>query len=75
MIGRGEFRADLSITASPATSADPAVLRERLEDVLPLALSFIQQMQPDRQMPTLDPMVRTICCGAIIPGTCANSSR
>jgi transcriptional regulator with GAF, ATPase, and Fis domain len=67
MIGRGEFRADLYYRIAGHVCRLPP-LRERLEDVLPLALSFIQQMQPDRQMPTLDPMVRNYLLRRDYPG-------
>jgi transcriptional regulator with GAF, ATPase, and Fis domain len=56
MVGRGEFRADLFHRIAGHVCWLPP-LRERLEDVMPLAQSFLRQMQPDQDPPTLDPLV------------------
>jgi transcriptional regulator with GAF, ATPase, and Fis domain len=67
MVGRGEFRADLYHRIAGHVCRLPP-LRERLEDVLPLALSFIRQSRPDGPMPTLDPMVRDYLLRRDYPG-------
>jgi transcriptional regulator with GAF, ATPase, and Fis domain len=67
MVGRGEFRADLYHRIAGHVCRLPP-LRERLEDVLPLATSFIGQMQPGSRVPTLDPMVRDYLIRRKYPG-------
>jgi transcriptional regulator with GAF, ATPase, and Fis domain len=57
MVARGEFRADLYHRIAGHVCRLPP-LRERLEDVMPLAQSFIRQMRPNNAAPTLDPLVR-----------------
>ncbi len=56
MVGRGEFRADLYHRIAGHVCWMPP-LRDRLEDVLPLARFFVRQMRPALPAPTLDPMV------------------
>jgi transcriptional regulator with GAF, ATPase, and Fis domain len=67
MVGRGEFRADLYHRIAGQVCRLPP-LRERVEDVLPLALSFIRQSRPDCPTPTLDPMVRDYLVRRDYPG-------
>jgi DNA-binding NtrC family response regulator len=67
MVSRGEFRADLYHRIAGHVCRLPP-LRERLEDVLPLATHFIGQMQPGGHVPTLDPMVRDYLLRRKYPG-------
>jgi transcriptional regulator with GAF, ATPase, and Fis domain len=67
MVGRGEFRADLYHRIAGHVCRLPP-LRERPEDVVPLAQSFVREMQPNRRTPTLDPMVRDYLLRRDYPG-------
>jgi len=67
MVQRGEFRADLYYRIAGFVCKLPT-LRERLEDVIPLAQHFIQQMQPGQKIVTLDPMVRDYLMQRHYPG-------
>ena len=67
MVDRREFRADLYHRIAGHVCRLPP-LRERLEDVLPLAQFFIRQSRPGPPMPTLDPMVRDYLLRRDYPG-------
>jgi transcriptional regulator with GAF, ATPase, and Fis domain len=67
MVGRGEFRADLYHRIAGHVCRLPP-LRERPEDVVPLAQSFVREMQPNSRTPTLDPMVRDYLLRRDYPG-------
>jgi transcriptional regulator with GAF, ATPase, and Fis domain len=67
MVGRGEFRTDLYHRIAGHVCRLPP-LRERPEDVVPLAQSFVREMQPNRRTPTLDPMVRDYLLRRDYPG-------
>jgi transcriptional regulator with GAF, ATPase, and Fis domain len=57
-VSRGTFRSDLYYRIAGAPITMPS-LRERTEDILPLATHFMQQLRPDKDPPDMDPGVRT----------------
>jgi transcriptional regulator with GAF, ATPase, and Fis domain len=67
MVQRGEFRADLYYRIAGFVCRLPP-LRERPDDVIPLAQYFIRQMHPGHKMPALDPMVRDYLLRRDYPG-------
>src|SRR5262249_5035658 len=56
-VGRGEFRADLYYRIASFVCKLPP-LRQRLDDVIPLAEYFLRQMYPNGEPPQLDDAVR-----------------
>ena len=57
LIGRGAFRADLYYRIAGFVCKLPP-LRERLEDIIPLAEYFLRQVYPNGQSAELDAAVR-----------------
>src|SRR5262245_3447792 len=66
-VHRGEFRADLYYRIASFVCKLPS-LRERLEDVIPLAEYFLRQMYPHGEPPQLDDAVRTYLLRREYPG-------
>ncbi len=56
-VERGEFRRDLYFRLA-GWCCTPPPLRDRLEDVLPLAEHFMGQARPDGRSPGFDPLIR-----------------
>src|SRR6516162_7426096 len=54
MVTRGEFRADLFHRIASFICKLPP-LRERIEDIIPLAEHFFRQVDPNHKVPHLDP--------------------
>jgi len=67
MVNRGEFRADLFHRIASFICKLPP-LRERPEDIIPLAEHFFRQVHPDHKMPTLDPAIRSYLLRREYPG-------
>jgi transcriptional regulator with GAF, ATPase, and Fis domain len=63
----GEFRADLYYRIASFVCKLPS-LRERLDDVIPLAEYFLRQMYPHGEPPQLDDAVRTYLLRREYPG-------
>jgi transcriptional regulator with GAF, ATPase, and Fis domain len=57
LVHNGEFRADLYYRIASLTCKLPT-LRERPEDIIPLAKHFLRQTYPNGEAPNLDPAVR-----------------
>jgi len=66
-VRRGEFRADLYYRIASFVCKLPS-LRERLDDVIPLAEYFLRQMHPKGEPPQLDDAVRTYLLRREYPG-------
>jgi len=66
-VHRGEFRADLYYRIASFVCKLPS-LRERLDDVIPLAEYFLHQMYPNGEQPQLDAAVRTYLLRREYPG-------
>ncbi len=66
-VRHGAFRADLYYRIASFVCTLPP-LRERLDDVIPLAEYFLRQMQPDGEPPQLDDAVRTYLLRREYPG-------
>ncbi|MEO7497684.1 MAG: sigma 54-interacting transcriptional regulator [Massilia sp.] len=66
-VAQGRFRADLYYRIA-AWRCRPPPLRERREDVLPLAMHFLAQLAPGRPAPALDPAVRDYLLTRDYPG-------
>jgi transcriptional regulator with GAF, ATPase, and Fis domain len=66
-IRRGEFRADLYYRVASFVCKLPA-LRERVEDIIPLAEHFLRQLHPDSEPPELDGAVRGYLLRREYPG-------
>jgi transcriptional regulator with GAF, ATPase, and Fis domain len=64
---RGRFRADLYYRMATWTCRLPA-LRERREDILPLARHFLRKIHPDQDPPDLDFAVRDYLVSRDYPG-------
>ena len=67
MVQRGEFRADLYFRIAGFVCKLPP-LRERVEDVLPLARHFFRQLGRDHKAPALDPVVHDYLLRRDYPG-------
>jgi len=67
LVRRGTFRADLYYRIAGCTCRLPP-LRERLEDIVPLAEHFLRQAYPDREVPELDDAVRDYLLRREYPG-------
>ena len=67
LIGRGEFRADLYYRIAGFICKLPP-LRERLEDVIPLAEHFLRQLFPNGEPPEFDKGVRDYLLRRDYPG-------
>ena len=67
MVQRGAFRADLYYRIAGVVAKLPP-LRERLEDILPLAEHFLRAMSRDRPPPALDQGVRAYLLRRDYPG-------
>src|SRR5262249_13492886 len=66
-VDRGEFCADLfHRVARFACKLQP--LRERPEDIIPLAEHFFRQVHPDQEVPGLDPAIREYLLRREYPG-------
>jgi DNA-binding NtrC family response regulator len=63
----GQFRRDLYYRIAGWTCRLPS-LRERPEDILPLAEHFMRQLRPDGEPPELDEAVRAYLLGREYPG-------
>jgi transcriptional regulator with GAF, ATPase, and Fis domain len=66
-VGCGEFRADLYYRIAGFVCMLPP-LRERLDDVIPLAEYFLRQMHPNGEPPQLDNAVRAYLLRREYPG-------
>jgi len=66
-VQRGEFRADLYYRIASYVCQLPP-LRERPEDILPLANHFLKEMRPDRTPPALDTPVQEYLLRREYPG-------
>jgi transcriptional regulator with GAF, ATPase, and Fis domain len=66
-IGRGAFRADLYYRIAGYVCKLPP-LRERLEDIIPLAEHFLRQVYPDGQSVELDAAIRKYLLRREYPG-------
>jgi len=67
MVNRGEFRADLFHRIASFICKLPP-LRERLEDIIPLAEHFFRQAHPNHKLPELDPVIREYLLRREYPG-------
>ena len=67
MVNRGEFRADLFHRIASFICKLPP-LRERLEDIVPLAEHFFRQAHPNHKVPELDPAIREYLLRREYPG-------
>lgn len=67
LVCRGDFRADLYYRIASCVCKLPP-LRERLEDIIPLAEHFLRQASPDGELPELDPAVRDYLLKREYPG-------
>jgi transcriptional regulator with GAF, ATPase, and Fis domain len=67
LIRRGEFRADLYYRIASFVCKLPA-LRERLEDIIPLAKHFLREIHPDGEPPEFDAAVRDYLLQREYPG-------
>jgi transcriptional regulator with GAF, ATPase, and Fis domain len=67
LIRQGEFRADLYYRIASFVCKLPA-LRERVEDIIPLAEHFLRQLHPDGEPPELDSTVRGYLLRREYPG-------
>ncbi|MCI0598604.1 MAG: sigma 54-interacting transcriptional regulator [Beijerinckiaceae bacterium] len=67
LVNRGEFRADLYYRIAGCVCHLPP-LRERLEDILPLAEHFLRQAHPKAEPPELDAAVRDYLLRREYPG-------
>ncbi len=66
-VQRGEFRADLYFRLASFVCRLPP-LRERPEDILPLARHFLKGQRPQREPPELDPSVQEYLLNRAYPG-------
>jgi transcriptional regulator with GAF, ATPase, and Fis domain len=66
-VHRGEFRADLYYRIASFVCTLPS-LRQRLDDVIPLAEYFLRQMHPNGELPQLDDAVRAYLLRREYPG-------
>jgi transcriptional regulator with GAF, ATPase, and Fis domain len=66
-VQRGEFRADLYYRIASYVCQLPP-LRERPEDILPLACHFLKELRPDRTPPSLDTPVQEYLLRRQYPG-------
>jgi transcriptional regulator with GAF, ATPase, and Fis domain len=66
-VDRGAFRADLYYRIA-AWRCRPPPLRDRRDDILPLAAHFLQQLAPGGAQPELDPAVREFLLSRAYPG-------
>jgi transcriptional regulator with PAS, ATPase and Fis domain len=66
-VGRGTFRRDLYYRLASSVCTLPP-LRERQEDILPLFRHFMHAEAPDREVPSLDPDLRTYVLHRDYPG-------
>jgi len=66
-VQRGEFRADLYYRIASYVCQLPP-LRERQEDILPLANHFLKELRPDRTPPALAPPVQEYLLRREYPG-------
>jgi transcriptional regulator with GAF, ATPase, and Fis domain len=66
-VARGEFRSDLYYRVATCTVALPP-LKDRVEDILPLARHFMKQAVPEGDVPDLDPAVRDFLMSRDYPG-------
>jgi transcriptional regulator with GAF, ATPase, and Fis domain len=66
-VQRGEFRADLYFRLASFVCRLPP-LRERPEDILPLARHFLKGQRPQREPPELDPSVQEYLLNRPYPG-------
>jgi transcriptional regulator with GAF, ATPase, and Fis domain len=67
LIRRGEFRADLYYRIASFVCKLPA-LRERLEDIMPLAKHFLREIHPNGEPPEFDAAVRDYLLQREYPG-------
>ena len=67
LVRRGEFRADLYYRIASFVCKLPA-LRERPEDIIPLAEHFLRQIHPDGEPPRFDAAVRDYLLKREYPG-------
>ena len=67
MVGQGAFRADLYYRIAGFVARLPP-LRERLEDVIPLAEHFAMKMSVDHKVPKIDKAVRNYLLRRDYPG-------
>ena len=67
MVTRGEFRADLFHRIASFICKLPP-LRERIEDIIPLAEHFFRQVDPNHKVPHLDPGIREYLLRREYPG-------
>ncbi len=74
LIGRGAFRADLYYRIAGYVCKLPP-LRERLEDIIPLAEYFLRQAYPDGQSAELDAAVREYLLRREYPGNVRDLQR
>ncbi|HEX6289292.1 MAG TPA: sigma 54-interacting transcriptional regulator [Herpetosiphonaceae bacterium] len=66
-VASGQFRRDLYHRIATWTCRLPP-LRERVDDILPLAEHIMRQAQPDQEPPVLDPSVRAYLLTREYPG-------
>lgn len=64
---QGRFRRDFYYRIAAVTCTLPP-LRERIEDILPLARCFWKQLRPDEPLPEFDPAVRDFLLTREYPG-------
>ena len=74
LIGRGAFRADLYYRIAGYVCKLPP-LRERLEDIIPLAEYFLSQAYPDGQSAELDAAIREYLLRREYPGNVRDLQR
>jgi transcriptional regulator with PAS, ATPase and Fis domain len=67
LIRRGEFRTDLYYRMATFVCKLPA-LRERLEDIIPLAEQFLREIRPNGEQPKFDAAVRDYLLQREYPG-------
>lgn len=67
LVRRGEFRADLYYRIASFVCKLPP-LRERLEDIIPLAEHFLRQVHPNSDLPRFDDAVREYLLRREYPG-------